>query len=981
MAVTTGLYPPIVMDTAPAFVRTESCKIYFSLSMYNSVTDIKNVQVSLVNQKTNASALKTSLYPSGIKLTNLQYDPDKKGDYNYYIQIDPAKDLEDGIFGLNQFYKVQLRFTSISAPQLPNNQPLQDGTGLAKWLYDNMKYFSEWSKVCLIKGITQPQISIRGFDNAENGQRTVLTTPLIEIIGELTYSNQNNSQEQEYLKSYNIKLYEGDNNLNLLLQSGEIYTNPHNPNEFNYQLSYDLLDGINYTLTLTYTTNNLYTKTDNYNFTIIQYGVDRLNADVFVTKDDENGKIRIDVISKDTDKFVGNLTIRRTSSKSNFHKWEDVKTVTYITGTELNYTWYDTTVESGIWYKYCVQKRNALGDRGTIIPTNGTEPVMCLLDDIFLTKNNCQLKIKLNPSMNEFKYNVTESQQVALGAKYPYVKRNGSNYFRTFPIGGLISSFIDSTDWYDPHFYDKDDGNSGEFHNDENEIKNFTSKAKIYGETPIQELYNNYNNENGITEYNDYIYEREFRNKVYDFLYKHDVKLFRSTTEGNILIKLMNIDFQPVESLGRRLYSFTATAVEIDEANILNYDKYDIQTIGQYEKYIIYTHEVLGQISGLFGPDDENIINNKIDVKYKRSSNKGFINQVQSLKWLRLEIDTPPYVIIEQNGQLIQATTSSQIQTSNATIGYIIQINDIEMIVYPQTLRYTTNLPQKELSDQEYIDYVPTEKVTYMGIFELKEENTLITSLRFKYPVTATIDYIANLEEIEDTSGLATKKYYYYKAGQLYGTFQSQDSLIKKIYNKYLLDYNKYYQRLLDITRIRIEGPPGTVVYIQDSQDEELKRHVLANGQLELQESETMIKGLYFYGIHMFECSDPLRVNDIIKGDIQSLKNNEYIMMEGSYKSFEEIEKPIPNGVYQLPFYAINSIDYNNRTGLLTVDDDYIYTNVDENYSFILQSLFEKSNKYIYYNDEWHLFTEDHDILCPVNGLVDYYCEVMKGVY
>jgi len=51
-----------------------------------------------------------------------------------------------------------------------------------------MKYFSEWSKVCLIKGIEQPQISIRGFDNSESGQRTVLTTPLIEIIGELTYN-------------------------------------------------------------------------------------------------------------------------------------------------------------------------------------------------------------------------------------------------------------------------------------------------------------------------------------------------------------------------------------------------------------------------------------------------------------------------------------------------------------------------------------------------------------------------------------------------------------------------------------------------------------------------------------------------------------------------------------------------------------------------------------------------------------------------
>jgi len=316
-------------------------------------------------------------------------------------------------------------------------------------------------------------------------------------------------------------------------------------------LQYDLLDGVNYVLSLTYTTNNLYTETINYRFTVIQYGVDKLNANITATADEENGRIKIDIISKDTQKFIGNLTIRRTSSQSNFHKWEDVKTVTYITGTELNYSWYDTTIESGVWYKYCAQRRNAHGDRGAIIQIDN--PVMCMLDDIFLTRDDRQLKIKFNPTLNEFKYNVTESQQVTLGSKFPYIKRNGANYFRTFPIGGLISSFINTTDWYDPRFYD------GEFHNNENEIKAFTSKNEIYGEA--QPLYKNYNNKENITEYNDYIYEREFRKKVYDFLYEHNVKLFRSTTEGNILIKLMNIDFQPVESLGRRLYSFTATAV------------------------------------------------------------------------------------------------------------------------------------------------------------------------------------------------------------------------------------------------------------------------------------------------------------------------------------------------------------------------------------------------------------------------------------
>lgn len=1052
MAITSNLYPPICPDTIPAFIRTKSCKIYFSLSMYNSAADIKNVQISLVNQRTNASALKTSTYPSGIKIANLYYDPDVRGDYNYYVQINPS-DLVEGSFGLNQFYKVQLRFTSKAASNPPSS-----GAASAKWLYDNMQYFSEWSKVCLIKGIEQPHISIRGFDDTENNQETVLTNPMLDVIGELTYAK-NGTQEKEYLKSYNIKLYQANNMDNPLMQSEEIYTNPHNPNEFSYELSYDLLDGVNYVMALTYTTNNLYTETINYKFTIIQYGVDKLNADITATVDEENGRIKIDIISKDTEKFIGNLTIRRTSSESNFHKWEDVKTVTYITGTELNYSWYDTTIQSGVWYRYCAQKRNAHGDRGAIIQID--KPVMCLFDDIFLTRDDCQLKIKFNPTLSEFKYNVTESQQVTIGAKYPYIKRNGNNYFRTFPIGGLISSFIDTTNWYDPHFYD------GEFHYDENEIKAFTSKADIYGES--QKLYDNYNNKKGITEYNDYIYEREFRKKVYDFLYKHNVKLFRSTTEGNILIKLMNIDFQPVETLGRRLYSFTATAVEVDDATITNYNKYGIQITGNYEKYVNYRHEVLGQISGTYQASDGNILSNKLSPKYKKSSNKGFINQVGSLRWLKLEIESDPYVIIENGGQLVKATASSDINAPDATIGHIVVINGAEMIVYPRMERRPTGQPG---------DGSTATEIVHLGIFELKEDNTLVTDLRFKYPTTVTIDYIANLEEVEDTSSLANRVYYYHKPGQLYRSFEPKDSLMQKIYNKYLLNYKKYYQRLLDVTDIRVEGQPGAVIYVKDSKDTALNRHVLENGYLQLRDSEATIEGLYFCGVHLTKCTDPLEteivngltsddfklqdgvynsideiknpvnagiyqiradglksgaflqnnqviaVNEdntehikvtpdnystlilesieddkklqfvyyygywytlakdyektkLLDGDIQQLRDNEYILVNEHYNSFAEIKNPIPNGVYWISSYAADDKDLN-----FDKNEDYVYTNVDKNYDLIVKQLYEESkNRYIYYHGGWWLFTPEHDVLCPVDGLVDYYCEVMKGVY
>jgi hypothetical protein len=66
-----NLYPPIVPDAQSAFIRTSNCRIYFSLSNYNNKNDIKNVQISLINQKTNLSALNPKKYPSGIKIANI----------------------------------------------------------------------------------------------------------------------------------------------------------------------------------------------------------------------------------------------------------------------------------------------------------------------------------------------------------------------------------------------------------------------------------------------------------------------------------------------------------------------------------------------------------------------------------------------------------------------------------------------------------------------------------------------------------------------------------------------------------------------------------------------------------------------------------------------------------------------------------------------------------------------------------------------
>ena len=122
------------------------------------------------------------------------------------------------------------------------------------------------------------------------------------------------------------------------------------------------------------------------------------------------------------------------------------------------------------------------------------------------------------------------------------------NYMQ-IPISGMISSEMD-------------------------EENLFTSKEEIYGKQ--YNLYKQYNEDNNISIHNDWIYEKEFRNKVEDFLYNEDVKILRSPTEGNFLVKIMDISLSPNTTLGRRLWTFNGTAYEIDDFTLDKCEEYGI---------------------------------------------------------------------------------------------------------------------------------------------------------------------------------------------------------------------------------------------------------------------------------------------------------------------------------------------------------------------------------------------------------------------
>lgn len=101
-----------------------------------------------------------------------------------------------------------------------------------------------------------------------------------------------------------------------------------------------------------------------------------------------------------------------------------------------------------------------------------------------------------------------------------------------------------------------------------------------------------------------YMQEREFRRRVMDFLYDGQPKIFKSPTEGMIMVRITDINFSPRNELGRKIYDFSCTMTEIGEINTETLAKYNFrEAVG--DSPIVQTEATMengevGQLYGLF---------------------------------------------------------------------------------------------------------------------------------------------------------------------------------------------------------------------------------------------------------------------------------------------------------------------------------------------------------------------------------------------
>lgn len=615
-----NIFPPILDSYQPAFINTaQNYPIYFELSGLTNINSVKNIQIKLVYQETNQSAVDTSRWPDDIIYYDSSVIAFDQSTNKYFVNINNS-DIDSGMWKSGIYYRVQLRFGL--------GELFSSLNDFFTWKKDQVKLgnFSEWSTAMVLRPISQPTIQIINNQVFSSGlivdsvnTETSYTPTFFGIYSCITY---------EPVDKYKFNLYDYDGGL--LETSGWLQYNasdnvPISGEEtiyscaLQYRFKTVLTNQNNQTYGVNFEiiTRNLYEGMSNqYKFDIDVNPIPYNNYFKITCYDSKNeppsqlgrcdneGVIDIYLDSKGQ-KVIGNYVLVRSDEHSNFQIWEDLTYLTFSGGEVTNWLAYsDYTIESGINYRYGIQYQNAAGLRSELVVEEGPTNRQSNFNYSYLYNKDLQLKLKFDNTITSYKKTVLVSKQDTLGSRYPTILRNGEAYYQEFTMSGLISLKMD--DFQTFFQYDEEKGYffRGEEIIPVNKYREAYEEKQVFGHekhgghvwTEGKSLVTFDHN---LTHNNRFM-ERIFREKVEEFLVDTNPKLYKSATEGNFIVALTNVSMVPKTELNRMLYSFTATAYEIMEYSLDNLKAFDMVPFNEFQPEITKDNDTFGQISGFF---------------------------------------------------------------------------------------------------------------------------------------------------------------------------------------------------------------------------------------------------------------------------------------------------------------------------------------------------------------------------------------------
>lgn len=482
-------FPPILPSSIPTFAFTStSVEVPFSMPPLNILGSETQLQYRLFLQDSNISAIPNNTISSPVNIIN-------------YISRSKAFIITGINWQQGKLYRLQARFV-ISGD------------------------FSEWSTACYLKATGEITQVI-----SANGNSSTIRIQAPTFMGVYV-----NSDRTEPALHYQFQLFSATT---MLEQSPRIPHNNLKPHQYTFNTLFN--NGQVYKIVyIVYTKNNLLAIKENI-FNVVIEDISSFTTTFSLENLYDFGAISLSIVFNRN--VNETLMVRRSSSRSNYLKWEDYDLLN-VNGSSAHFT--DLLVESGIGYKYAVQTYNN-GERGFL---HISPIVKAFYEDTFLIDGEKQIALKYNPQISGYRPVVRISSIETIGSKYPFVMKNGYINYKNFNFSGLLTYYMDNLD----AFYSEALKNVGLYSIDENNQYIKTTSL----------------NDNNVA------VEREFRELLNGFFTNSNYKLYKSPTEGLVLICVLDYTLEPHLTLGRMLYEFSMKCVEVGESSLSNLLKHGI---------------------------------------------------------------------------------------------------------------------------------------------------------------------------------------------------------------------------------------------------------------------------------------------------------------------------------------------------------------------------------------------------------------------
>lgn len=1068
------LYPPLVETYMPAFLDTaKEAVISFSLSPYNTPETITKIHVSLVDKATNQSVLKGKVSYSSkngwcvyqsiliidVSNSKLKYDT-QTGLYSISISINALKNETSSNgrstlakFKIDNWYQAQLRLDNSSTAMSKIN---------GQYLLSQREHFSEWSRITLLRAIPQPLFYFAAWDKtidntvtaegsnpikqkSSDGTETrlaylqegiqVYNKGFVPIAASIIWQSKEKTQfpTVEYLDHYTLKIF-AEGSTEDFINTGPIYIG-----DQYFQLSdetqirdslYYLADMNNAEVDTTYivrieaVTRNGYEWWDERSFTIAKYTLDPnfevdwkfdtviLNSygeDFEKIVTEEDGFVRGRVISKNS-MPPGYLYIYRSSSVDNYNK-NDIIQVTYENG-DIDTFFEDRTVSSLI--QYCYKAQYHIKNSGWSPVRRASLFVYPDFYDILLLRQDKQLAIRYDGKISNLKPVVNRTKIDTLGSKYPRFAENARMNYYQFSITGFITAesdfnrkFLDETDdEFAPTLlaYDENIGNEYLVRND-TILSSFDNPA-------LQGSHDTYL-------HNNWYWERTFREKATAWLNDGEPKLFRSMTEGNMIVMLTDVSLSPNETLGRRLYTFSATAYEIGDGNSLeDLHKFGIFTVKNEEE------EGVGE-----GESDEHLIEVERIGQYVVEENDPFSSISDIVRYQFYKDNALPVKPISMYDTLLQYYTG--VRKGREPIQSSLVLKDLKIQFTSKPLWWTISSDSKDLSEfsedsselsedlsKLWFGYkfnvilendnpktvIKTIFVNEKGYYQFPSDLT-IQGLEFFKDETYELDYILDYKIEYKTDSLVSKvekvrNIVGQDSGVYYPNFYLGDEIREK-YRKVTYEGNHLAseQEMQYWNSISLDVTPYALFQLKWEDADEFETRLVGRTGVYTLEQDFNVDDLVFLGRRM----------------VLSENDNRPFLDEWQYYLDSSVTEDEDSSAYWYDIIVsptpietdtLVSLNFNDAESYIPADYwRILQDNEDYNYAYMdikdtknpqyntIYKLVDKNGQnpvyVIYYLDQgWYTFnfnnTEDYSVglaQVPISGMINYRGSVIKKTY